>query len=72
MVINTSLDISKDISKIIEQSLQNEIEKEFDFVLKNFERRKGEIVAGILISIKRTTDMRILEDRIIFEIKSIT
>ena len=70
METSTTIDISKDVSKIIQDNLRHEIEKDFDNVLEEFKQKKGQIVAGILVSVMKTTDMRIMQDRIVFEIKS--
>lgn len=70
MAIATTIDISNDIKEVVEKTLQKELEKEIDLALKNFEKRKGEIVAGVLVLVMKMTDMRILEDKIVFEIRN--
>ena len=70
MAINTHIDISDGIKVFIEKALQKELEKEIDLALEIFEKRKGEIVAGVLVSVMKMTDMRIMEDRIVFEIRN--
>ncbi len=70
MAIKTHIDISDGIKVFIEKALQKELEKEIDLALEIFEKRKGEIVAGVLVSVMKMTDMRIMEDRIVFEIRN--
>jgi len=70
MAIKTHIDISDGIKVFIEKTLQKELEKEIDLALEIFEKRKGEIVAGVLVSVMKMTDMRIMEDRIVFEIRN--
>lgn len=70
MSVNTHIDISNDVKVFIEKALQKELEKEIDLALEIFEKRKGEIVAGVLVSVMKMTDMRIMEDRIVFEIRN--
>lgn len=69
-MITTQIDISKDIGRLIEERLRAELEKEIDQAIERFEARKGEIVAGLIVNMMRSTDMRIMQDRIVFEIKS--
>lgn len=71
MAINTKLEISDDVKNLIESKLKKELEKELDLAKEYFDKRKGEIVAGLLVSIMKTVDMRILQDRIVFEIKTL-
>jgi len=70
MAINTTINISESVKEIIEKTLKKELEKEIDLALEIFEKRKGEIVAGVLVSLTKMTDMRIMEDRIVFEIRN--
>lgn len=69
-MITTQIDISKDMGRLIEERLRAELEKEIDQAIERFEARKGEIVAGLIVNMMRSTDMRIMQDRIVFEIKS--
>ena len=68
MIADIKIDLSQKLKQIIETTLEEEFKKEFDLAVKRFEKRKGEIVAGIIVNITKSTDMRIMEDRITFEI----
>lgn len=70
MSLKTSIDISNTMREVIENELRKEFEKEFDLLVEDFNRKKGEILAGILVSIMEKVDMQIMEDRLIFEIKN--
>lgn len=67
-MITQNIDISKDVGLIIEKKLKEALEEEVNCAIQRFEERKGEIVAGLLVRMMRSTEMRIMQDRIVFEI----
>lgn len=69
-MIKTKIEIGEKVVKLVEAELKSLLEKEFDDAIERFNKRKGEVVAGILVWMMKSTDMRILQDRIVFEIRS--
>lgn len=62
------------VKTLIEDELKREIEHDLDEAKKNaiavFDKRKGEIVAGIMVQIMKTVDIQLSADRLIITIKS--
>lgn len=69
------MNIDTIITNYIKDGIQKEVEKEFDIMknrlIKDFEIKKNEICAGILLSVMKTIDIQRFEDRIIFTIREI-
>lgn len=57
----------------IKEGIKRAAEKEYDKakkqMIKNLDREKGKIIAGIIINIMKTTDFQDFRDRIIFTIR---
>jgi superfamily I DNA and RNA helicase len=60
----------KAIEKGLEECVNEEFERGKKVILERIDRAKGEIVAGILVQLMKTTDMQISQDRIIFTIQT--
>jgi hypothetical protein len=71
-MITTKIDITNEIAEAINNKLTEEIEKEFDKHIKELEERKNEIVAGILLNIKKTVSIDTMRENITFTIREIT
>lgn len=63
------------ITQYIKDGIQKEVEKEFDIMkdrlIKDFESKKNEICAGILLSVMKTVDIQRFRDQVIFTIREI-
>lgn len=64
-----------DFQRIVERAIQMEIELMFekakeDFI-KNLDKEKDTLVAGVLINMKKTMDIQTSDNRIIFTIREI-
>ena len=72
MSLETKIDITPELAKTIETALQKELEKEFDAAIQNFNDKKLEILARILLNIKHTIDIRTEGKTVTFIIHEIT
>lgn len=56
---------------MIDKVLTEKIEKEFDDLLQKLQNRKCEIVAGLLLNIKKEIDIQTVGEKTIFTIREI-
>jgi len=71
MAIATNINIEEDLSNLIDKRLKQEVEKEFDRHIKELNERKNEIIAGILLNIKKQISIQTLNSNVIFTIKEL-
>lgn len=57
------------IEKGIAEMIEYEFEEEKKRVIERIERKKAEVIAGIIVEIMSQTDITILQDRFIFTIR---
>jgi len=68
----SKVETTEELSKFIDAVFQNELEKEFDELIKDINKRKGEIIAGVLLNVKKEIDIQTVGEKLIFTIKEIT
>lgn len=64
-----------DFQRIVERAIQMEIELMFektkeDFI-KNLDKEKDTLIAGILVNMKKSMDVQTMDNRIVFTIREI-
>ena len=59
------------LSKAISDNIQKDVEKEFDNKIKELEKTKNEIVAGVLLNVMKMVDIEQFGEKIIFTIREI-
>ena len=68
---NIQVNITDELYAIVNNVLQREIEAEFDSHIKELQEKKNQIIAGILLNVKKTIDIDVAKDRVIFTIREI-
>lgn len=67
----TKIEIMEQVIDVVKKELERAMSKEFDLAIEEFNRKKREIIAGILIGVMKTVEIETLKDRIIFTIREI-
>ena len=60
------------LHRIIKTALTDELDKDIAEAIERFNERKAGIVANIVVEIHKQADMRILEDRVVFELRDVS
>lgn len=62
------------LKKVVEIGLKEEVDRLFEIhklqMITDLDRRKGEVVAGIIVSVMKMADFRTCDNRIIFTIRT--
>jgi len=66
-----SVDMTQSFFRMLGDVLTEEVNKKFDLMMKELNSRKNEIVAGILLNIKKEVDIDNFGDKVTFTIKEI-
>jgi len=68
----SKVETTRELCEFIDVVFQKELEKEFVEMIKNLNERKGKILAGILLDIKKEIDIQTIGEKLIFTIKEIS
>jgi hypothetical protein len=67
---------TNEVGRLLEKGLRKFIEEEYDRCAKDaaerVERLKGEVVAGMMITLMKTANMQVLQDKLIITIQTKT
>ena len=63
--------IEETIKRAIKERIQSEVEEAFDLKMEELNKRKNEIVAGVVLNIMSYVQFEIMGKRMIVEIKEI-
>lgn len=66
-----SVDVTEDVAKLIEKVLETELEQEFEKAIADFNKRKREIIARVLIKVSKEVDIQTLGERTTFTIREL-
>ncbi|MFA5174608.1 MAG: hypothetical protein WC438_05500 [Candidatus Pacearchaeota archaeon] len=67
----SKVETTRELCEFIDAVFQKELEKEFDDMIKNLNERKGKILAGILLNVKKEIDIQTIGEKLIFTIREI-
>jgi len=70
-MMDAEIKFTKDLVKAINDALQKELEIQFEEMMKGFNARKAEIVAGVLLSVERDIQANHFGESITFTIKQV-
>ena len=70
-MITAKIDITKELSNAIDKALEVELGKEFDEAIERFNKRKNEIVSGVLLRVSKSVDIRTMRESLQITIREI-
>ncbi len=70
-MITAKIDITKELSNAIDKALEVELGKEFDEAIERFNKRKNEIVSGVLLRVSKSVDIRTMGESLQITIREI-
>lgn len=70
MPLTTQVEFSHELINAINKAVKTEMEREFDELMKEFEKKKAGIIAGVLLSMQHRIDMQTMRENIVFTIEN--